>query len=102
MTDNKPEQQLRGVIGAGLRKQKQTFIINEHEKPNPLLRLEAYTSSGPAKNRYEFNLQVWGAGNNNIFITKGDVEMWSGGGYNTATEAIEAALEYLDRVNKKP
>lgn len=36
---DKPEQQLRGVIGAGLMKQKQTFIINEHEKPNPLLRL---------------------------------------------------------------
>jgi hypothetical protein len=52
--------------------------------------------------KYEISFQFWGDGNNNVFINKDDVEIASFGGENTPEEIMVRALEYLDRINRKP
>jgi hypothetical protein len=52
------------------------------------------------KNKYDYNLQMIG-GMFNIFIEKNDVDLWDSGSYLTEHEAIEAALNYLNKINPK-
>ena len=48
---------------------------------------------------YQINLQIWGD-QNNIYIYKNNVELFSYGGGITVEETIEKGLEYLERINQ--
>jgi hypothetical protein len=50
--------------------------------------------------RYQFTFQFWGEGNNNVFIDKDDVDIYNTGGYDTPEEVMEAAIEFLDKINR--
>jgi len=50
---------------------------------------------------YEFSFQFWGEGNNNVFISKDDVELDSTGGYETPLEVMKEALRYIYKINPK-
>lgn len=63
---------------------------------NIMQRIQHYANNG-----WEINVQIWGDGENNIYVSKGDVDMWSDGGCETMEKALESALHYLDRVNNK-
>lgn len=49
---------------------------------------------------YYISIQFWGEDENNVYISKDDVELYAGGGF-TMKEAIENTLEYLERINPK-
>jgi len=51
--------------------------------------------------KYEFSFQFWGEGNNNIYIMKDDVDLYSSGQHETIKDCLEDALKYLDRINRK-
>lgn len=50
--------------------------------------------------RYMINFQMW-PDHYTIYIEKDSVDLYSYGSYD-ATETMSKALEYLDRINKKP
>lgn len=50
---------------------------------------------------YQFSFQFWGEGNNNVFIEKDDVELYSTGGHSTPQKAIYEALKYIRKINPK-
>ena len=52
--------------------------------------------------KYQFSFQFWGAGNNNVFIAKNDVELYSSGGYLLIEDALIAALLYVYKINRVP
>lgn len=54
----------------------------------------------PYCGKYTINFQLWGPGNFNIYIEKDGIDLWSWGGGDTAQEAIDKAVEYLNRINK--
>jgi hypothetical protein len=56
--------------------------------------IEAFTAT------YEFNFQFWGEGNNNVYISKDDVDLYDSGGYNTIEEVLVCALTYLYKINR--
>lgn len=60
-----------------------------------IIDLEEYTK------RYEISFQFWGEGNNNVYISKDDVELQSFGGEDTIKDIIVRTIEYLDRINNK-
>lgn len=62
---------------------------------NLMKRIEEYAG------KYEFNFQFWGAGNNNIYIMKDNVDLYDSGGHETIKDCLEDALKYLDRINRK-
>lgn len=49
--------------------------------------------------KYQISFQLWGEYNNNIYISKDDVELWSCGNEKTPLRAMMKAIGYLDRVN---
>ena len=49
--------------------------------------------------KYQISLQLWGEGNNNIYIQKDDVDLWSCGGEKTPIAAMIKAIGFLDRIN---
>lgn len=51
--------------------------------------------------KYQFSFQLWGKGEYTIYISKDFVELTSFGGYEDAEDCMLAALNYLDRINKK-
>lgn len=51
--------------------------------------------------KYQINIQLWGEWNNQIYISKDDVSLWSCGNEKTPEAAMRKALEYLERINKK-
>jgi hypothetical protein len=57
-------------------------------------RLMAYSD------RYMINFQMW-PNQYTIYIEKDNVDLWSYGS-SDATETMTVALEYLDRINRKP
>lgn len=61
-----------------------------------LTEIEKYTD------RYEFNFQFWGADNNNVFISKGGIEMAHFGGEATIEDVLARTLNWLYRVNRVP
>ena len=52
--------------------------------------------------KYQLSFQFWGEGNNNVFVEKNDVELYSNGGLESPKEAIKEALNYIYRVNRVP
>lgn len=62
---------------------------------NLIKRIEHYAE------KYEFNFQFWGEGNNNIYIIKDDVALYDSGGHETIKDCLEDTLKYLDRINRK-
>lgn len=44
---------------------------------------------------YEFSFQFWGNGNNNIYLSKGGVDLYDTGGLETPREAIETVLMWI-------
>jgi hypothetical protein len=59
MTDNKPEQQLRGVIGAGLRKEPSTttvtWIDRKKQMPQPAIKVMAVLQYGSGNREIELS-----------------------------------------------
>lgn len=51
--------------------------------------------------KYEISFQMWGQSRYTIYIAKDGVDLTSMGGYETAGECMQAALEYLDRITTK-
>lgn len=49
--------------------------------------------------KYQISFQLWGDNNNNIFIQKDDVDLWSCGNERTPLSAMIRAIGYLDRIN---
>ena len=51
--------------------------------------------------QYEFSFQFWGAGQNNIFINRGHVEIASFGGFNTISEVLEYTIKWCEKANPR-
>lgn len=49
--------------------------------------------------QYEFSFQFWGAGNNNVFINKGGVELASFGGENSIEDILRLTLKWVNEKN---
>lgn len=49
--------------------------------------------------KYQINMQLWGLDNNQIFISKDDVNLWDCGNEKTPEDAMKKAVDYLDRIN---
>lgn len=49
--------------------------------------------------KYHFSFQFWGEGDNNVFIRKNGIDLYSTGGCDTPRKAIFKALEYIYRIN---
>lgn len=49
---------------------------------------------------YEFNFQFWGPDNNNVYLSKGHVELMSAGGLESPRHAMVTALKYLYKINR--
>ncbi len=58
-----------------------------------IARLEKWTD------KYQISFQFWGKGNNNVFIEKDDVELFSTGGKETILEVLSEAVDWIHRVN---
>ena len=52
--------------------------------------------------KYQFSFQFWGDGNNNVFISKDDVELYSSGGWLNIEDALTDAVKYIYRINRTP
>lgn len=50
---------------------------------------------------YEFSFQFWGRDNNNVWIYRGGVELFSSGNHETIEDCVKEAIKYIKRVNKK-
>jgi hypothetical protein len=53
-------------------------------------------------NKYNFSFQFWGAGNNNVFIEKDNVEIYSSGGFETPDECMGKALLFIYKILRVP
>lgn len=49
---------------------------------------------------YQFSFQFWGTGNNNVFIEKHGVDLYSSGGFNNIFDCVVDALQYIYRINR--
>lgn len=49
---------------------------------------------------YEFSFQFWGEYNNNVWIYKDGVELFSCGGRESMEEVAKDALNYVYKVNR--
>ena len=49
--------------------------------------------------KYEINFQFWGDYENNVFISKNDVNIYSNGGFKKPIDAMEDALKWINKVN---
>jgi hypothetical protein len=67
----------------------------EKEKKSLLTRLREYSEV------YQVCLQLWGKGRIHIYIMKDFVDLYSSHDWDNEEEAIEDALKYLDRIQKK-
>ena len=52
--------------------------------------------------KYQFSFQFWGDGNNNVFIMKDDIDLYSSGGFSSIQEALMDALQYIYKINRVP
>jgi hypothetical protein len=52
--------------------------------------------------KYQFSFQFWGDGNNNVFIMKDDIDLYSSGGFLSIQEALMDALQYIYKINRVP
>lgn len=52
--------------------------------------------------KYQFSFQFWGEGNNNVYIMKDDVDLYSTGGLETPQDALCDALDYIYKINRVP
>lgn len=48
---------------------------------------------------YDFSIQIWGPGNNNVFINKHDVELASNGGFETVKELLTWLIDWCEKSN---
>lgn len=48
---------------------------------------------------YDFSFQFWGKYNNNVFIYKNNVELFSSGGHESIDEVLKSALNYVRKIN---
>lgn len=51
--------------------------------------------------RYDISIQFWGAGNNNVYVSKDDVEIYVSGGCESPLEAISKVNEWAERSNPR-
>ena len=47
---------------------------------------------------YEFNFQFWGKGNNNVYVSKGHIELFDIGGRETIEQLLEDTLSHLKKI----
>jgi hypothetical protein len=52
--------------------------------------------------KYQFSFQFWGDGNNNVFIMKDDIDLYSSGGFSSIQEVLIDALQYIYKINRVP
>jgi hypothetical protein len=52
--------------------------------------------------KYQISFQFWGDGNNNVFIMKNDIDLYSSGGFLSIQGAIMDALQYIYKINRVP
>jgi len=52
--------------------------------------------------KYQFSFQFWGAGNNNCFLYKDEVEISSFGGDESIEDILKRTLSYIYRINRTP
>lgn len=62
---------------------------------------ELFTALSPYFGKYQVTLHIWGNGNNHVHIAKDYVHLYSSIKHKNVTLAIEEALNYLNRINKK-
>jgi hypothetical protein len=51
--------------------------------------------------QYDISFQFWGAGDNNVFINRGDVEIGSFGGFETIKDVLEKTVEWCEKANPR-
>ena len=49
--------------------------------------------------QYDFSFQFWGVGNNNIYVSRGNIELVSSGGFETVKEALESVINWCEKSN---
>ncbi len=56
--------------------------------------------------KYKFSFQFWGEGDNNVYISKAnidiDIDLFSTGGLYTIKDALISALNWVYKVNRVP
>lgn len=57
---------------------------------------------GKWSEKYDISFQFWGEDRNSVYISRDWVDLFESGGYETAYEAIKAALDWIYRVNRVP
>jgi len=50
--------------------------------------------------KYEISFQFWGVGNNNVYIAKDGVDLYSSGGFDTPLKSVKKAIEYIHKINR--
>lgn len=50
-------------------------------------------------NKYEFNFQFWGEGNNNVYIYKGGVDLYNSGQHEKPLDCMKDAIKYINKIN---
>ena len=50
--------------------------------------------------KYEFSFQFWGESNNNVWICKDGIELFSCYGCKSMEETVKIALNYIYKVNR--
>lgn len=54
--------------------------------------------------KYDFRFNFQGKNNNGFFIEKNDIELLSGGGFESINQTLAYAVEYIEKINntRKP
>ena len=90
--DSEPKAEANAKLAA--QAPKMWNIINRlRKKKTPFEQLMKYSH----KYDISFNFQMWGDKGYNIYISRGDVDLWSTG-RNTPEEAIQDALDWFKKV----
>lgn len=75
-------------------------IVNQIQ--DSLIKIDLINEIEKWSQKYDISFQLWGLGNNNVFIQRDHVELHSSGGYETVTEAMKEALLWIYKVNRVP
>jgi hypothetical protein len=51
--------------------------------------------------QYDLSFQFWGAGNNNLYISKDNVELYDTGGYESIEDVLEEAVDWIEKHNPR-
>lgn len=51
--------------------------------------------------QYDFSMQLWGPGNNNVFINRANVELHSTGGFDDVQDMLKYICEWCEKANPR-